>query len=106
MPGAEVLPAQVTGVLSTASMSTMEVEPVELVGVIQAASLTGALELGEVTFYNYPTYTGMTNVTPTGSQQTLGTAGKALLTNITIEPIPGGQVGIAQDPDTGVLIIT
>lgn len=106
MPGAEILPAQLTGVLSTEEMFTTEVEPVELVGIIQTASLTGALELGEVTFYNYPTYTGTTDVTPTGSRQTLGTAGKALLTNIVVEAIPGGQVGIAQDPDTGVLIIT
>lgn len=41
---------------------------------------------------NYDDYTGETTVTPTESEQTLGTAGKLVRSDITVEPIPDGYI--------------
>lgn len=41
-----------------------------------------------VTDYDLPIYTGITTVTPSTETQTLLTADKAVLSNITVNPIP------------------
>ena len=45
-------------------------------------------EIVRVNAHDLPTYTGATTVTPTTETQTLQTANKSVLSDITINPIP------------------
>lgn len=59
--------------------------PATLGGSLQGGvGLQGTLAVGSV----YPTYGGATEFTPTESEQTIGTEGKVVLTDLTVDAIP------------------
>lgn len=68
-----------------------------------SCSLSGASELACTLSANgkvYPAYEGATTVTPSSSVQVLATEGRAVLSDITINPIPSNYGLITWDGST------
>lgn len=63
-------------------------EQTQCVGLAQEVRMVSA---------DYPTYEGQTVFTPSESAQTVQTAGRAVLTDITINPIPSNYGRITYD---------